>query len=337
MIHCRACNSPKLHTILDLGKTPLANSLLTEAQLHEPEPFYPLNLVWCERCTLVQITETVPPDVLFRNYFYFSSFSETMLRHAQTLAERLISEQGLGADSLVIEIASNDGYLLKHYVQAGIPVLGIEPAQNIAKIANERGIRTRPEFFGRDYAETLYAEGFRADVIHAHNVLAHVAELNGVVGGFARLLKADGVAVIEAPYLKDMLDHTEFDTIYHEHLCYFSLTALVALFKSHRLVITHVERVPIHGGSLRIFAQHDTHPIGDSVTHLLAEEQAWGVSDLGQYAQFGNQVEAMRQSLRQLLQDLKGQGKRIVVYGASAKGSTLLNYFGIGASGLIML
>ncbi|MDX2075903.1 MAG: class I SAM-dependent methyltransferase [bacterium] len=331
MNRCRSCNSTQLQPVLDLGHTPLANSLLTEAQLNEPEARYPLELVWCENCTLVQITETVPPDILFRNYFYFSSFSETMLKHAEMLAKRLIQERKLTAESLVIEIASNDGYLLKQYVTAGVPVLGIEPAQNIAKVANEQGIRTFPEFFGKAYADKLYADGFRADVMHAHNVLAHVAELNGVVGGFARLLKPDGVAVIEAPYLKDMLDHTEFDTIYHEHLCYFSLTALVALFKSHGLAITHVERVAIHGGSLRIFAQHDHHPIGASVTQLLEEEANWGVADLAHYADFGSQVEGLRRQLRQTLQDLKLKGKRIAVYGASAKGSTLLNYFNIGA------
>jgi SAM-dependent methyltransferase len=326
---CRSCGSADLHLLLSLGKTPLANSLLTAEQLTQPEPFFPLEVVFCAQCTLVQITETVPPEVLFSNYLYFSSFSDTMLRHAEKLVDRLIVERSLKPDSLVIEIASNDGYLLQSYVRAGVPVLGIEPAANIAQIANEKGIRTITEFFGQQAAEKLAADGVRADVIHANNVLAHVAELNGVVGGISRLLKEDGVAVIEAPYVKDLIDHTEFDTVYHEHLCYFSLTALVNLFRRHGLNIVDVERIPIHGGSLRIFAGKGA-AISDNVTRLLAEEQVWGVDSFDFYAQFGEKVERLRGDLLALLADLKSQGKRIAVYGASAKGSTLLNYFGIG-------
>ncbi len=186
--------------------------------------------------TLVQITETVPPEQLFSNYLYFSSFSDTMLQHAEAIAKRLINDRHLNADSLVVEIASNDGYLLQNYVKAGIPILGIEPASNIAKVANEKGIKTIAEFFGQALAERLKSEGTQADIIHGNNVLAHVAELNGVVGGIGSLLKEQGVAVIEAPYVKDLIDHCEFDTIYHEHLCYYSLTALVNLFRSTRHV-----------------------------------------------------------------------------------------------------
>ncbi len=326
---CRSCGSTDLHLVLSLGKTPLANSLLTPEQVTQPEPYFPLDLVFCPQCTLVQITETVPPAVLFSNYFYFSSFSDTMLHHAEVLVKRLISDRQLNPGSLVIEIASNDGYLLKNYTNAGIPVLGIEPAVNIARVANEKGVPTLTEFFGQTLAEQLVAEGRQADVIHANNVMAHVSELNGVVEGIATLLKPGGVAIIESPYVKNMIDHTEFDTIYHEHLCYYSLTALVNLFRQHHLNIVDVERLPIHGGSLRIFASKGT-AISDNVRRLLEEERAWGVDQIDFYADFGAKVEQLRGELLNILTDLKAQGKRIAVYGASAKGSTLLNYFGIG-------
>jgi len=326
---CRSCGSTQLRLILSLGQTPLANSLLTAEQLQQPEPYFPLELVFCENCTLVQITETVPPEQLFSNYFYFSSFSETMLQHAQVLANRLIANRHLNGDSLVVEIASNDGYLLKNYVEAGVPVLGIEPASNIAKVANDRGINTISEFFGQAAADKLSAEGVQADIIHANNVLAHVAELNGVIGGIALLLKPDGIVVSESAYVKDLMDRTEFDTIYHEHLCYYSLTAQVKLFGQHGLSIIDVERLDIHGGSLRIFASK-TGEVSQRVKDLLAEEAAWGVDQFDFYARFGEQVEHLRDTLRAQLQSLKQSDKRIAVYGASAKGSTLLNYFGIG-------
>jgi SAM-dependent methyltransferase len=326
---CRSCGNGGLATVLSLGCTPLANSLLTAAQIEQAEQIYPLDLVFCPQCTLVQITETVPPEQLFGEYLYFSSFSDTMLRHAREIVQRLLAARGLGPQSLVAEVASNDGYLLQYYREAGVPVLGIEPARNIAEVARERGIPTLAEFFSADVAGRLAGEGQRADVIHANNVLAHVADLNGVVAGFGRLLKPEGVAVIEVPYVKEMIDHREFDTIYHEHLCYFSLTALDRLFTRHGLTLVDVERLPIHGGSLRIFAS----PQGErseAVTQLLAEEAAWGVARLDFYAGFGEGVGQLRDELRSLLAELKAQGQRIAVYGASAKGSTLLNYFGIG-------
>lgn len=326
---CRSCGSSDLQLILSLGNTPLANSLLTSDQLQQSEPSFPLDLVFCANCTLVQITETVPPEQLFSNYLYFSSFSDTMLQHSEKIAHRLINDKQLNASSLVIEIASNDGYLLQNYVKAGIPILGIEPAANIAKVANEKGIKTIVEFFGQSLAERLKAEGIQADIIHGNNVLAHVAELNGVVGGISLLLKENGVAVIEAPYVKDLIDHCEFDTIYHEHLCYFSLTALVNLFGQHGMSIVDVERIPIHGGSIRIFASK-TGDISARTKALLEEEQIWGVNRFEFYAQFAAKVEHLRMSLRTTLNSLQNDGKRIAVYGASAKGSTLLNYFGIG-------
>lgn len=316
--------------MLSLGETPLANALLSEEQLSQPEEQWPLDLVRCADCSLVQITTTVPPETLFSDYAYFSSFSDTMVGHARNIAERLVEERCLNGDSLVVEVASNDGYLLQWYHKQGVPVLGIEPAENIAEVAiRDRGVDTISEFFGRNIASRLQSEGKTADVIHANNVLAHVADLNGVVAGFATMLKANGRVIVEAPYLKDLIDHVEFDTIYHEHLCYFSLTALSELFERHELQIVDVERLAIHGGSVRIFAAHQgTAAVSQAVTDLLAEEAEWVYSE-ETHTEFAQRVELLRDSLVAKLTELKSEGYRIVVYGASAKGSTLMNYFGI--------
>jgi SAM-dependent methyltransferase len=335
---CRSCGEGTLAPVLSLGCTPLANSLLRPDELDQPEPTYPLELVFCERCALVQITETIPPEQLFREYLYFSSFSDTMLRHAEELVTRLVAERRLDGSSLAVEVASNDGYLLQYYQRAGVPVLGIEPALNVARVAQEeRGIRTLPVFFGAALAEELRGAGERADVIHAHNVMAHVADLNGFVAGIARLLKEDGIAVIEVPYVKDLLDRLEFDTVYHEHLCYFSLTAVDRLFRRHGLAVARVEQVPIHGGSLRIFASlpemaRTLSGGRESVDRLLAAEAAWGVGAIDVYHEFARRVAELKTALRELLLGLKQDGKRLAAYGAAAKGSTLLNYFGIGAA-----
>lgn len=326
---CRICSSTNLNRVLSLGETPLANSLIPVSKLGEDEDRYPLELVFCSECSLVQITETVSPEKLFGEYVYFSSFADTTLKNAEELVKRLIPKRNLNADSLAMEIASNDGYLLKHYVQAGIPVLGIEPARNIAAVANERGVATTCEFFGREFAEQLTAQGKLADVIHGNNVLAHVADLNGVVAGLGTILKPEGVASIEVPYVRDMVDHVEFDTIYHEHLCYFSLTALDRLFRQHNLFITDVERISIHGGSLRIFVTKTDTP-SPAVTSLLSEEKEIGMQTVAYYKNFGARVSNLRRQLRELLDQLKTNGKRVVAYGASAKGSTLLNFFEIG-------
>ena len=252
---CRLCAATPLTPILSLGRTPLANALLDDEALKRVEPTYPLDLAFCPACALLQITEQIPPEALFRDYVYFSSYSDTMLNHARELASRMIASRGLGPDSLVIEAASNDGYLLKNYRAAGMPVLGLEPARNIARHAREvNEIPTREDFFTAALAHQLAAEGLCADVFHAHNVLAHVPDLNGFVAGIATVLRPTGVAVIEVPYVANMLSECEFDTIYHEHLCYFSLTALDRCFRRHGLMITDVERVAIHGGSLRLFA-----------------------------------------------------------------------------------
>ncbi len=327
---CRSCGNSGLEIVLSLGKTPLANALLTKAQLEQPETTYALDLAFCPHCKLVQITETVPPEELFSEYLYFSSFSDTVLANAKEISTRLIAERSLDRNSLVVELASNDGYLLQNYKQGSIPVLGIEPAANIAKVAEEEnGIPTVCEFFGKEVAQKLKQQSKQADIIHANNVLAHVANLNSFVAGIGLLLKDDGIGVIEVPYLKDMIDGVEFDTIYHEHLCYFSLTALNSLFQRHGLTICDVERIPIHGGSLRIFVSKNQLP-SMAVQQLFEEESKWGVGDRDFYRGFGTQVNDLRDSLVKLLQDLKVQGKKIAVYGASAKGSTLLNYFGLG-------
>ena len=340
MTDCRSCGNSGLLPILSLGRTPLANALLTQGQLSLPEETFPLELVFCPHCTLVQITETIPPEKLFREYFYFSSFSDTVLQNAQAIADKMIARRGLTMDSLVVEVASNDGYLLKNYQEKGIPVLGVEPARNIAKVAEERGVRTVSEFFGAGLANQLRGRNEAADVIHANNVVAHVADLHGVVEGMSILLKPDGVAVIENHYVKDLIDGVEFDSIYHEHLCYYSVTSFRNLFALHGLTLVDVERLPIHGGSLRVYFQKADGPRslekeGEAhVEALLKEEAAWGVDQFSFYKDFGAKVEDLRVELSALLKKIKAEGKRVVVYGASAKSATLLNFFGIGAESI---
>lgn len=333
-IACRSCRGRILDPILSLGRTPLANALLTEAELEKPEPTYPLELVFCPQCTLVQITETVPPETLFREYVYRSSFSSTMLNQAERLASKVIESRRLGPGSLVVEIASNDGYLLKNYLRAGVPVLGIEPAENIARIAREEaGVETISEFFGIDLARQLRTDGVNADVIHANNVLAHVPDLNGFVSGIRELLAESGVAIIEVPYLRDLIDNVEFDTIYHEHLCYFSFSALALLFGRHAMAIERVQRLATHGGSLRLYVIHASpnRSLDGGAVALLKEEEEWGVTRRAFYSDFGSRVEGVRDALICALRDIKAAGKRIAAYGASAKGSTMLSYFGIGS------
>ncbi len=332
---CRSCGAGDLSPIVSLGEMPLANSYLRPEDATKPEPRYPLDLVRCRACQLVQITCTVPPEVLFRDYLYLSSYSTTMLEHAEKLVTRLVAERKLGAGSLAAEVASNDGYLLQYYVKAGVPVLGIEPARNVAEIARGKGVRTVEEFFDATLAERLRADGPAADVIHANNVLAHVANLNGFVEGFRVLLSDNGVIVSESPYLADFLRKVEFDTIYHEHLCYYSLTALDQLFRRHQLVIEDCEHVAIHGGTLRIFARHAkvARPT-ERVTKLLAEEQSWGVATELPYAAFAVGIEQVKTDVVALVRKLRAEGRRICAYGAAAKGTVLLNACGLGAADL---
>jgi SAM-dependent methyltransferase len=329
-VTCRSCGHAGLEPVLDLGRTPLADRLVTAAQLAEPEPVYPLEVAFCPQCSLLQILETVPPEVLFcEDYPYYSSFSDALLRHSRDNVLGIIERRGLGADSLAVELASNDGYLLKNYVEAGIPVLGIDPAAGPAAEAEKIGVPTLNTFFTVDLARQLAAEGRQADVIHGNNVLAHVADTNGFVAGIAILLRDSGVGVIEVPYVKDLIDHREFDTIYHEHLCYFSVTALDHLFRRHGLYLNEVERLPIHGGSLRLFVEK-VERVGPSVRDLLALESAERVDRIDFYRDFARRVEQLRADLLALLRGLKAAGKTLAAYGAAAKGATLINYVGIG-------
>ena len=328
---CRACGHEQLKPFLSLGDLPLSDGFIAEADLARTEPRFPLDVAFCPQCTLVQILKTVPPEELFhQDYPYFSSFTDTLITHSKENVKARIAERGLTASSFVVELASNDGYLLQHYQQAGIPLLGIDPAPGPVEAAQKKGIDTRLAFFGADLARELAAAGKRADVVHGNNVLAHVADTNGFVEGIATLLKDDGIVVIEAPYVRDLIDHGEFDTIYHEHLCYFSATALRALFLRHGLHFNRVERLAIHGGSLRIFAEKVDRP-DPSIKRLLAEERELGLDRFAYYADFGAKVETIKRDLRTLLLDLKSKGKSIVGYGAAAKGTILLNYTNVGA------
>jgi SAM-dependent methyltransferase len=303
---------------------------LSEAQLEEPEPVFPLEIAVCRACSLAQLLETVPPERMFRNYPYFSSTSETMLRHAESSARALIAARGLGRGSRVVEIASNDGYLLQYFQSAGLSVLGIEPARNVAAVAEERGIPTVCEFFGPELARRLVDEGTKADLVLANNVMAHVPDVNGVVEGIGLLLAPTGAFVMETPYIQDLLAHRELDTIYHEHLFYYSLTALESLCRRHRLAAARVERIPIHGGSLRVtVVPEGQEGSASTVRALVAEEREWGVSEVEPYRRFARRAAELRGELRNLLCDIKAEGKRIAAYGAAAKGSTLLHYAGI--------
>jgi SAM-dependent methyltransferase len=328
---CRSCKSPRGTLVLDLGVQPLANNLLRPDDLAKPEPKFPLRMAVCETCWLLQIVDLVPPVQLFSEYLYFSSFSDLMLRHARQAAERYITEFALDKKSLVVEVASNDGYFLQYFAKAAVPCLGVEPAANIARVAQEKGIETVVEFFGAGLAAKLTASHQHADLILGNNVFAHAPDTNDFVAALGALLKPGGRIILEFPYAVDFIEQTEFDTIYHEHVFYFSLTALKPLFERHGLNIFHVERLPIHGGSLRLFAGHTgAHQVQASVAGLLAEESAKGISSLEWYQGFAGKVLAIKNSLTELLQRLKREKKSLAAYGASAKGSTLLNFCGLG-------
>jgi SAM-dependent methyltransferase len=327
---CRSCGSEALAPILSFGHTPLADRLLVEAELAAPDVTAPLDLVLCRDCSLVQITETVAPEVLFGgDYPYFSSVSSTLLEHARANALELIDRLSLDAQSLVVEIASNDGYLLRNFVERGVAVLGIDPAEAPAKAALEAGVPTLNAFFGRELARQLRDDGRSADLILANNVLAHVADLNGLVAGIALLLKPDGMAVLEMPYLADLLDHGEFDTIYHQHLCYFSVRALDQLFRRHGLFLNDVRRLAIHGGSLRLYVGQ-REQVAPAVGALLAEERVLGLDRPEGYRRFVQASGALRDRLAEMLALLRAEGRRIAAYGAAAKATTLLAWCGLG-------
>jgi SAM-dependent methyltransferase len=326
---CLSCGNSALDSIITFGYTPLADNLLTKEQLDLPEYTAPLDLAFCPECGLVQITEIVPPEILFcQDYPYFSSVSESLLKHFGDSAKNLIKIRNLDSNSLVIEAASNDGYMLKNFVEQGIPVLGIDPASGPVEAAIKAGVNSICTFFGKELAQKLRSEGKQADVFLANNVLAHVPDLNGFVAGISILLKDTGVAVIEAPYVVDLVEHCEFDTIYHQHLCYFSVTALDRLFRRHSLYLNNIERTKIHGGSLRLYIE-PKEAVQESVKSLLKSEQEAQVDNLSYYRDFADHVMTFKYSLMDILWDLKQQGKKIAGYGAAAKATTMLSYLGI--------
>ena len=327
---CRACEEEKLEKFLDLGKTPLADRFLSSAQLNQNEPYFPLEVAFCHNCSLVQILETVPPETLFcQEYPYYSSFSPALLKHARESVLDLIGLTKVDSKSLVVELASNDGYLLKNYVERGIPVLGIDPADGPVKAAEKIGVPTLNTFFTLEIAQKLRAQGSCADIIHANNVLAHVADTNGFVEGIFQILKDDGVAVIEVPYLKELIEHCEFDTMYHEHLCYFSVTSLDKLFRRHNLYLNELKKLSIHGGSLRLFVGKKE-DVRNSVKEIIKNERNHRMDQFDYYEKFSTKVEELKKATKNLLQSLKKEGAKIAAYGAAAKGSTLINYMEIG-------
>jgi SAM-dependent methyltransferase len=320
---CRNCGSQLLKEVLNLGRMPLANSLLKSKD--EVEEKFPLEVVFCENCYLLQLTEIVPPEKMFSEYVYLSSCCETTLANAKELTQKLIKIKNLNKDSFVVEIGSNDGYLLQYLVEKGISVLGIEPAKNVAEIAIKKGIRTLPEFFSLELAKSL-SKTQKADVVIANNVLAHIPDIDGTIKGIAQLLKEDGLFVGEVPYAKDLIDKNEFDTIYHEHLSYFSVSSLKNIFESRGLKIIDIEYLPnIHGGSLRIFASPKGET-GQNVLKMIEEEKKAGMQKIDYYRDFKTRVEKIKETLRNLVSEIKDKGKTLAGYGASAKGTILLNY-----------
>jgi SAM-dependent methyltransferase len=330
---CRFCAAPLRESFCDLGMSPLSNAYLQAAQLHRMEPFYPLNAFVCGRCFLVQLPEFESPAAIFGDYAYFSSYSDSWLAHARAYTSAMAARFGIGAQSQVIEIASNDGYLLQYFKERGVPVLGIEPAANVAEVAVGKGIPTRVRFFGVDTARELAREGLEADLLLGNNVLAHVPDLNDFVAGMKIALKPRGVITMEFPHLLRLLEEGQFDTIYHEHFSYFSFTTVERVFAAHGLVLFDVEELPTHGGSLRIYARHAAAadaPGGPRAAELKAREAAAGLLQLRTYAEFAERVREAKRALLHFLIGAKRAGKRIAAYGAPAKGNTLLNYCGVG-------
>ena len=329
---CLFCRAPLRHTLVDLGMSPLCESYLAADQLNQMEPFYPLRVWVCEECFLVQVQEYVRPEQIFSDYAYFSSYSDSWLQHAKRYTELARKRFGLSARSQVIEVGSNDGYLLQYFVAQGIPALGIEPAANVARVAVDRGVPTLTAMFGTEVARTLAADGTQADLICGANVLAQVSDLNDFVAGLKILLKPRGVVTIEFPHLMRLMEENQFDTIYHEHFSYFSLITAERIFGAHCLVIFDVEELPTHGGSLRIYARHledDGRPVGPRVHELRAREEMAGFTRLERYATFGEQVKETKRKLLDFLITARRQGKTVAGYGAPGKGNTLLNYCGI--------
>jgi len=330
--HCRFCQAPLRHTFVDLGMSPLCESYLTADQLNRMEPFYPLHVKVCGKCYLVQLEEYVSAEHIFTEYAYFSSYSDSWLKHSASYVDMISERLGLGGQSLAVELASNDGYLLQYFVKKGIPVLGVEPAVNVARVAEEKGVPTLVEFFGCQTAKEMVANGQAADLVIGNNVLAQVPDLNDFVGGIRILLKAGGVATLEFPHLVRLIEENQYDTIYHEHFSYFSLITVEKIFAAHGLVLFDVDEIPTHGGSIRIYLRHiedSSKPITPAVVKLRERELQAGLDRMNTYANFAEQVIESKRALLELLIGLRRGGKIVVGYGAPGKGNTLLNYCGI--------
>ncbi|MDX2157744.1 MAG: class I SAM-dependent methyltransferase [Hyphomicrobiaceae bacterium] len=329
---CRLCGASLHHTLVDLGMSPLCESFLAAGEIDRMEPYYPLRVMVCAECCLVQLKEYVAPEQIFSTYAYFSSYSTSWVAHAKAYCDSMQDRFGLGSRSLVVELASNDGYLLQHFLPKGISVLGIEPAGNVAEVARAKGVPTIVDFFGVRLARALAAEGRQADLIVGNNVLAQVPDLNDFVAGMPIILAPEGIVTLEVPHLARLIDERQFDTIYHEHFSYFSLIAVAQLARRHGLKLIDVEELPTHGGSLRVYLAHagSMRPTAPTVARLTAAEEARGFRKMETYTGFQDEVRTLKRDLLDLLIDLKRQGKRIVGYGAPGKGNTLLNYCGIG-------
>lgn len=329
---CRFCGNPLERTFVDLGMSPICNDMVKMEKAKEMEPFYPLHTYVCGNCFLVQLEEFVSPDNIFDDYTYFSSFSTSWLEHAKRYSDKMVAERGINTDSFVVEIASNDGYLLQNFRDKGIPHLGVEPARNVAEHAIAKGIRTEIKFFGVKTANEVAAEYGKADLILGNNVLAHVPDINDFVGGMKALLKEGGIITMEFPHLLTLINFNQFDTIYHEHFSYLSWIAVERIFDHHGLTLFDVEEIPTHGGSLRIYGRHkDDHskPVTETAKALKAREIAVGFTDLDYYSNFTEKVKETKRKILEFLIQVKREGKTVVGYGAPGKGNTLLNYCGI--------
>jgi 2-polyprenyl-3-methyl-5-hydroxy-6-metoxy-1,4-benzoquinol methylase len=329
---CLFCTSPLTQTFVDLGMSPLCESYITREQLNQREAFYPLHVRVCDQCFLVQLQKYVSPEDIFTEYAYFSSFSDTWLAHAGDYVDMIVERLKLSSTSMVVELASNDGYLLQNFVKKGIPALGVEPAANVAKVAVEKGVPTLVIFFGCKAAEKMVVSGKKADLVIGNNVLAQVPDLNDFVGGISILLKPQGVATLEFPHLVKLMEQNQFDTIYHEHFSYFTLISVEKIFAAHGLTLFDVEELPTHGGSLRIYAHHanDTSkPVSERFVDLRNRELAAGLDRMNTYSSFAEQVKATKRNLLEFLIQARRSGSKIVGYGAPGKGNTLLNYCGI--------
>ncbi len=328
---CRFCGAPLELSVVDLGMSPLCQTVVRPEGLEQTEPFYPLHVRACEQCWLLQIGEFVPPAELFTEYAYFSAYSTSWVEHARRYVDTMVERQGLGPESLVVELASNDGYLLQHFLPKGIPVLGIEPAANVAEAAVERGVPTLTEFFGHDLAEGLVADRRRADLIVGNNVLAQVPDINDFAAGVQTLLAPGGIATFEVPHVARLLEGVQYDTIYHEHFSYFSVFTLARIFGGHGLALVDVEELASHGGSIRAFFAHveEGRTPSPAVGEIVGREQAAGLRAAETYSRFAEQVRESKRALLDVLGDLRRAGKQVVGYGAPGKGNTLLNYCGI--------